>query len=70
MKEIRITVLVVGVILAAVVLSNALYTVNETQQVVVTQFGNGIATSEDAARGGEQITEPLRRFRDRCCAAG
>jgi membrane protease subunit HflC len=41
-KEIRITVLVVGVILAAVVLSNALYTVNETQQVVVTQFGKPV----------------------------
>ncbi len=42
MKEIRITVLVVGVILAAVVLSNALYTVSETEQVVVTQFGKPV----------------------------
>ncbi len=42
MKEIRITVLVVGVILAAVVLSNALYTVSETEQIVVTQFGKPV----------------------------
>lgn len=42
MKEIRITVLVVGAILAAVVLSNALYTVSETEQIVVTQFGKPV----------------------------
>ena len=49
MKEARTTVFVLGAVLALVVLSSSLYTVNETQQVIVTQFGKPV---------GKPITTP------------
>lgn len=42
MKEIRITVMILAAVVAIVVLSSALYTVGETEQVVVTQFGKPV----------------------------
>jgi membrane protease subunit HflC len=48
-KEIRITVMILAAVVAVVVLSNALYTVGETQQVVITQFGKPV---------GKPITTP------------
>lgn len=42
MKNIRRVALVVLVILAFITLSNALYTVKETEQVVITQFGKPV----------------------------
>jgi membrane protease subunit HflC len=48
-KEIRITVMILAAVVAIVVLSSALYTVGETQQVVVTQFGKPV---------GKPITTP------------
>lgn len=49
MKEIRITVIILAAVVAIVVLSSALYTVGETQQVVITQFGKPV---------GKPITTP------------
>lgn len=49
MKEVRITVVLVAAALAFVVLSSALYTVKETEQVIVTQFGKPV---------GRPITTP------------
>lgn len=49
MKEIRITVMILAAVVAVVVLANALYTVGETQQVVITQFGKPV---------GKPITTP------------
>lgn len=49
MKEVRITVVLVAAALAFVVLSGALYTVKETEQVIVTQFGKPV---------GRPITTP------------
>ncbi len=49
MKEIRITVIILAAVVAVVVLSSALYTVGETQQVVITQFGKPV---------GKPITTP------------
>ncbi|HYN40499.1 MAG TPA: protease modulator HflC [Thermoanaerobaculia bacterium] len=67
MKEIRITVLVVGVILAAVVLSNAVYTVNETEQVVVTQFGKpvGRPITTPGLKLKMPFTQTVQRFEKR-----
>jgi membrane protease subunit HflC len=48
-KEVRITVVLVAAALAFVVLSSALYTVKETEQVIVTQFGKPV---------GRPITTP------------
>jgi membrane protease subunit HflC len=66
-KEIRITVLVVGVILAAVVLSNAVYTVNETEQVVVTQFGKpvGRPITTPGLKLKMPFTQTVQRFEKR-----
>ena len=49
MKEVRVTVVVIATVLALVVLSNSLYTVKETEQVIVTQFGRPV---------GKPITTP------------
>ena len=49
MKEIRITVVLVAAAVAFVVLSSSLYTVKETEQVIVTQFGKPV---------GRPITTP------------
>ena len=67
MKEIRITVLVVGVILAAVVLSNAVYTVNETEQVIVTQFGKpvGRPITTPGLKLKMPFTQTVQRFEKR-----
>ncbi len=67
MKEIRITVLVVGVILAAVVLSNALYTVAETEQVIVTQFGKpvGRPITTPGLKLKMPFTQTVQRFEKR-----
>ena len=67
MKEIRITVFVVGVILAAVVLSNAVYTVNETEQVVVTQFGKpvGRPITTPGLKLKMPFTQTVQRFEKR-----
>jgi len=66
-KEIRITVLVVGVILAAVVLSNAVYTVNETEQVIVTQFGKpvGRPITTPGLKLKMPFTQTVQRFEKR-----
>jgi membrane protease subunit HflC len=48
-KEARITAVVLGAVLAVVLLSSSLYTVAETQQVIVTQFGKPV---------GKPITTP------------
>jgi len=48
-KEVRVVVLVLVAVLAIVVLSSAVYTVGETQQVIVTQFGKPV---------GKPITTP------------
>jgi membrane protease subunit HflC len=48
-KEIRVTVAVIAAVLAIVVLSSSLYTVAETEQVIVTQFGKPV---------GKPITTP------------
>ena len=42
MKEARVTALVLGAVLAVVLLSSSIYTVAETQQVIVTQFGKPV----------------------------
>ena len=42
MKEARVIAVVLGAVLAVVVLSSSIYTVNETQQVIVTQFGKPV----------------------------
>lgn len=42
MSQIRIVIIIVILLLAAAVLSSALYTVGETQQVVITQFGKPV----------------------------
>lgn len=42
MKELRIAIAVIVVLLALAVLSSALYTVAETEQVVITQFGKPV----------------------------
>ncbi len=67
MKEIRITVLVVGVILAVVVLSNAVYTVDETEQVVVTQFGKpvGRPITTPGLKLKMPFTQTVQRFEKR-----
>lgn len=67
MKEIRITVLVVGAILAAVVLSNAVYTVNETEQVIVTQFGKpvGRPITTPGLKLKMPFTQTVQRFEKR-----
>ena len=49
MKEVRITVVVIAAVLLVIVLSNSLYTVAETEQVIVTQFGRPV---------GKPITTP------------
>ncbi|MBK8598517.1 MAG: protease modulator HflC [Holophagales bacterium] len=49
MKEVRITVVLVAAALAVVVLSSSIYTVKETEQVIVTQFGKPV---------GRPITTP------------
>lgn len=49
MREIRIAVLVIIVLLALAVLWSAVFTVNETEQVVITQFGKPV---------GKPITTP------------
>jgi len=66
-KEIRITVLVVGAILAAVVLSNALYTVAETEQVIVTQFGKpvGRPITTPGLKLKMPFTQTVQRFEKR-----
>jgi membrane protease subunit HflC len=48
-REVRLTAVVLGAVLLFVVLSSSLYTVNETQQVIVTQFGKPV---------GKPITTP------------
>jgi len=53
MKTRSITIVIV-VIVALIILTNALYIVNETEQVVVTQFGEAV---------GEPITEPGLKFK-------
>ena len=67
MKEMRITVLVVGAILAAVVLSNALYTVAETEQVIVTQFGKpvGRPITTPGLKLKMPFTQTVQRFEKR-----
>lgn len=67
MKEVRITVLVVGAILAVVVLSNAVYTVNETEQVVVTQFGKpvGRPITTPGLKLKMPFTQTVQRFEKR-----
>ena len=42
MSPIRILIVVVAIVLGVAVLSSALYTVNETEQVVITQFGKPV----------------------------
>lgn len=54
MKEIRIAVLAIALLLAIAVLSSALYTVQETEQVVITQFGKPV---------GNPITTPGLKLR-------
>ena len=49
MKEVRITVAIIAAVLGIVVLSSSLYTVAETEQVIVTQFGKPV---------GKPITTP------------
>ncbi len=49
MKVTRIAVVAVGALIAIVVLSSALYTVQETEQIVLTQFGKPV---------GKPITKP------------
>lgn len=49
MKQMRILIVVVLAVLVVAVLSSALYTVNETEQVVITQFGKPV---------GKPITTP------------
>lgn len=44
MKEIKITVLAIALLLAVAVLWSALYTVKETEQVVITQFGKPVGS--------------------------
>ncbi|RMG68663.1 MAG: protease modulator HflC, partial [Nitrospirae bacterium] len=49
MKQIKVVLLIIIAIIAIVTLNSSIYIVDETQQVIITQFGKPV---------GEPVTEP------------